>query len=74
MVRFKSFRKFMMRILLRKRKSVLDVAWRISAISTGRQRCRRGGKSVLSRHPVYTMHMRGAAAQGWSAEGLTVTQ
>lgn len=31
-------------------------------------------KSVLSRHPVYTMHMRGAAAQGWSAEGLTVTQ
>lgn len=30
MVRFKSFRKFMMRILLRKRK--LDVAWRISAI------------------------------------------
>jgi hypothetical protein len=31
-------------------------------------------KSVLSRHPVYTMHMRGAAAQGWSAKGLTVTQ
>lgn len=36
-------------------------------------RCMRG-KSVLSRHPVYTMYMRGAAAQGWSAEGLTVTQ
>jgi len=32
------------------------------------------GKSVLSWHPVYIMYMRGAAAQGWSVEGLTVTQ
>lgn len=36
--------------------------------------CCMRGKSVLSRHSVYTMYMRGAAAQGWSAEGLTVTQ
>jgi len=42
----------------------------LSAMST---RCMRN-KSVLSRHLVYTMHMKGAAAQGWSAEGLTVTQ